>query len=246
MRRVLVFLAVLALTGAARAGGPDLGLLERIEDGDRGSNAPPGPTEAATFSFTLEPGGFYENSSTLGALAPGDFDTYLITVTQTVDLELELEDCCESGDTLCFARINPMSNPVCATSPQILLRSFADVPPGTYRIGVGYTTPHSGVFPSGYTLRARAACLGGVCGTYEAGCGGDPSCYCFSSAEGEEFCATAQECEALTPCSGSTDCADGFRCVPDTCCPAGPVCVAMDCGTESTSGPVRGPTTVLP
>lgn len=108
-----------------------------------------------TYTFSIGPGGsFYTYSSLLDDIygsttGTGHADKYVMTVTDTCTITIELVDCCLMGDTICIGK--SMTKKRCATSPDIVVVTHT-FKPGKYVLGVWYDLPNTGVFPAGYDI----------------------------------------------------------------------------------------------
>ena len=74
---------------------------------------------------------------------------------------------------------------------------------------------------------APIPCAAETCSTYQLGCGGNSSCICAETAEGEGACVEAVVfCASAVHCSLSTDCATGEACQVNNCCGFG-ICAPL-------------------
>lgn len=147
---VLLALAI-AFFGSSTVYAQDVDIFKPISPIELGPNADTSQpsSDAATYYFTMYPGASYYNSSTLYADAPADYDTYVMTVTETTTVTIEVEDCCIMGDTICgSAIVRGKRRTLCATSPDTVIVTKT-LPPGTYEFNVGYQDCPGG-YPAGY------------------------------------------------------------------------------------------------
>ena len=117
------------------------------------SNAQDGSaSRGSTYRFSIGPGGSWSTSSALYADAPADYDVYVMTVTQTCKVTVEVVDCCIMGDTMGLKAGKKIFK---ATSPDTIKVS-ATLKPGTYKFFVGYLDCPGG-YPAGYDTYVSAA-----------------------------------------------------------------------------------------
>lgn len=156
----------LALFVVAAVASPALaarnGILVKVATDETSTNVDPlAPhTDATTYYFSVAPGGSYENYSeldgewlgTCGAVV--DYDRYVMTVTETTVVTIEVVDCCDEGDTICLAR-DPKRG-VCALSPETVVFTSPPLLPGTYVFYVAYHGETNCIFPAGYDIYVSA------------------------------------------------------------------------------------------
>src|SRR5688572_4465727 len=92
------------------------------------------------------------------------------------------------------------------------------------------------------SAQVSAACVGATCANFIP-CQGNPSCVCFSLADGSGFCGVGVSCAGLTPCSLAAPCPAGFVCQVNTCCGAAGICVNSNtaCSIAGGAPAVLGP-----
>lgn len=159
----LLFLAcfvVVAATSAVLAGQD--GSQAQVVMAETSTNVVPlaSHTDATTYFFSIGPGETYENYSeldgewlgTCGAVA--DFDRYVMTVTETTVVTVEVIDCCEEGDNICLAR-DPKRG-LCALSPETVVFTSDPLIPGEYVFYVAYHGETNCIFPAGYDVFVSA------------------------------------------------------------------------------------------
>lgn len=111
-------------------------------------------SSGAVYEFTLSWEGEYwtfpdPGWSSLGSLE--DRDTFIMTLTTDLKITVIVADCCLMGDTIAVFYPTPYRIKTSATSPDIV-KVTGTLPAGTYKFYVGYTLPHTGVFPAGYYM----------------------------------------------------------------------------------------------
>lgn len=112
----------------------------------------------ATIPFDVSPGSIYTSSSSLSATFPADKDTYLMTVLEQTTISITVNDCCVTGDTICFG--TSVQQRKCGVSPSFPTHTVT-LSPGTYTFYVAYQNVSTG-FPAGYTIEVTGA-GGGSC-----------------------------------------------------------------------------------
>ena len=150
-----IVLSICAVLLVAMAGaGMAMASEESNVDMDVGdtSNAPEGSASRGTYTFEIGPGGSWSTTSVLGDYAPADYDVYVMTVLDGCTVTVKVVDCCMMGDTMGLKAGKKIHK---ATSPATIEVS-ATLKPGTYKFYVGYLTPHTGVFPAGYSTYVSA------------------------------------------------------------------------------------------
>jgi len=105
-----------------------------------------------SYAFSIGPGGSWSTASSLDGYAPGYYDRYVMTVTSGSAVTIHVVDCCMEGDTMV---IKSKGKTFRFTSPAEFLRTVT-LRAGTYTFYIGYTTPHTGVFPAGYDIYVSA------------------------------------------------------------------------------------------
>jgi len=147
-------LGICAVLLVAMAGAGIAIAAESNVDKDVGdtSNAPDGSASRGSYSFSIGPGGSWSTTSALYAGAPEDYDVYVMTITETCTVSVEVVDCCIMGDTMGLKAGKKIHQ---ATSPDTIVASKT-LKPGTYKFYVGYLDCPGG-YPAGYTTYVSAA-----------------------------------------------------------------------------------------
>jgi hypothetical protein len=88
-------------------------------------------------------------------------------------------------------------------------------------------------------------CSSGTCGTFELGCDGSESCFCFAADNPDgSVCMDDFFCSVGPVCDFTSDCGTGATCIIDTCCGTG-ICVPNEllvCSELQPTQGGRGPT----
>lgn len=136
---VLCAVSLVAMTGITAASN-----VANADDGAR-------EIGGSTYSFSIGPGGSYYQSSGLYAVAPEDYDVWVMTVTERCTVTVEVVDCCIMGDTMVLKAGPKLLH---ATSPDTIVASKT-LEPGTYRFYTGYADCPGG-YPAGYHIEVYA------------------------------------------------------------------------------------------
>ncbi len=155
---LVLSLAVIFLSASAALADDDLEILEIVPQVELGPNAGMGivGVDSSEFSFSIGPGGYYENVANLADVYPNDYDTYYMTITEATKVCIEVVDCCQMGDTMCLAGARFSIFTKCATSPgNPIYCTRRRLSPGTYAFRAFYTDCPGG-FPAGYYVYVTA------------------------------------------------------------------------------------------
>ena len=146
MKKLLI-IAVLALCLTALVGTAALG--------SGGVNSAGAASAKGTFVYQMAPGGYISDYNNLdGLMQAGYYDIQVIVNVGpgTGTWEMEIEDCCITGDTMLAIAIGPggLVDWGYATSPATIWLGPLTMPPGNWVIVItGYIATPGG-FPAGY------------------------------------------------------------------------------------------------
>ena len=129
---------LIASAGMAMAAGENAAVSDGIVGG-------------STYTFSIGSGGSYSQYPTLYADAPQDYDTWVMTVTNTCTVTVEVKDLYITGDTIALKAGGILKT---ATSPDAIIVSKR-LSPGTYTFYTGYLDCPGG-YPAGYGVSVTA------------------------------------------------------------------------------------------
>lgn len=141
-------IAAFVLAGTGYAAAQNNYMSEESKNVESGMDA----AERGVVKTVTLPPGISDYYLELGGCYPKDYDTFKLSVTKDCKVYFEQEDCCITGDTMCFG--TGMKRKVCATSPDIATASVF-VKAGKYTVYSAYTDCPGG-FPAGYWMTISA------------------------------------------------------------------------------------------